>query len=338
MSLLERILTVRNIVMINGGGHIPIKKVIAVLVCSIIIISSTVAIVGLMLIRSNYHESTVNIDTVPIQNETKNSSIKNITFELIKFHPSLKLPNPINSSIDTYSVTNLTMDNKSAISKLKYHKLHNYSNTTNVTTTDYGIALRNPNETITIKYYGYIEYNYYGSKYIPSTKKEIESNSSLLNRTEALKVVKSFLQKHNLSNSSQYLFLNLTLESTNTYTNTTRIDHYLYKFIPTINHIPLVHIDLPWIVIIIDPSGQILRLRVRMCNLIKNPLPAEMKYKDPKSALKAFDNHLINNTISNNITIDNIMQCYSIDKSNSTFVIPLWLIYYDGSSINQYII
>jgi hypothetical protein len=253
-------------------------------------------------------------------------------YTYLNFTTNYTNPSKLTQSIQHYTISGLSLDNKSYPDVLKTYNMYYSDNNTTISHGDNYTMIRNGNNTTMVRYHGFIDHNNKIFTYTPVTLKEIDSNKTLLDKAQAYQTAITYLKDHGLHDQSWELFWNTTRVSTNVLTNITLVKYYKFKFIPVLSNLPIIDSDAPMITIKVNPLGELVQCKFILCNIQPSPKSGYPTWTDPAIMLEEVDRNITKymrvSPHNHTINVSKVRLGYRVYESDASLLMPTWFIYY----------
>jgi len=300
------------------------KKICVVVI--VVLVASTIFYVSYRPPSEPDDWATVVIDPSTVAN---NTSVNKNSYKYLNLTTSFIKPTKVTNKLPVLRISEANYDNKSSLQALRTYGLLFINNDTVWMNGSSAQTLINDGNRTTIKYNGFIEYEDENISYVPRTETTIASYKSLYNKSEAADRAISYLVEHHIYNSSWYQAFNLTKYRTNVTTGNSTVIHYLFKWVPTYNEMPIIDSDTPSVTVKINPIGEIVQLKMMVCNITFAKSSVALKWNDPELALYELDinitQYMLVDVRNPNVQISNMFLGYHVNPSNTTELIPTWI-------------
>jgi hypothetical protein len=258
-------------------------------------------------------------------------SNETVKFDNIELSTNYTEPSNVTGTYYYLQLKNLSLNKTSAISLLKSHDILFVNDSTLYVNSTSTLGIQNEDNSTFVHYYGYIEFNQDDDLYLPVELVEIDKNRSLINRTEALRIVDTFLRKRSLINSSWELKWNLTKQMDMISQNRRLVLNYKFTYIPLYCGVPVIDRNAPSVSVEINPRGEILQLQVNMRRIVSTSLTVEPTFRDHVDALQELDanitKYILKGIGSGRILVSNVRLVYHAETDKPYQLKPCWAVY-----------
>lgn len=241
-------------------------------------------------------------------------------FTNLTFAEGFELPLPRTEPVSIVRMVRPDLDGSHGREMLERYDLYWANVATEVEVSDDWIKLRSDTRfTVISTHTGFLHYDEdQTNDKRGALVTDIETNSSLLNKTEALNIAISWLREHNLYNSSWDLAGCWSLRSGGSIANPgERIREYTFRFSPVFDGMMVHGTPEPRLRIDVTPFGQVVQVEADTAKLVVGPKTSPFTFPDPVDMLVYFDENLGRLTCPQcvrNATILSIEPAYGVGR------------------------